>query len=242
VFRRFILTFCVLAAGSAGCTRTNPANRARPSQTLPPPTPPDGRIDRSGWPVIVAFGDSLTAGAGVPAPINYPSQLQAALDARGFKYRVVNAGVSGEISGEGRARVSAVLAHQPRIVILELGVNDGLRGYPLDQVRRNLAGIIEHLQAAGVQVLLAGMQVAPVLAGMRVPPVRMTSDYVDEFRKIFPDLASRYQLPLIPFFLEDVALVRELNQEDGLHPTAEGYSYVVRNVLAVLEPLLEKEK
>ena len=192
--------------------------------------------------MIVAFGDSLTAGAGVPAPVNYPSQLQAALDVRGFKYRVVNAGVSGETSGQGLARVDKVLAHKPRIVILELGVNDGLRGHRLDQVRSNLAAIIERLQAARVKVVLAGMQVAPVIAGMLVPPVRIDSDYVDQFRKIFPDLASRYRLPLIPFFLEDVALVRELNQEDGLHPTAEGYSYVVRNVLGVLEPLLEKEQ
>ena len=192
--------------------------------------------------MIVAFGDSLTAGAGVLATLNYPSQLQAALDARGFTYRVVNAGVSGETTGEGRARVNKVLAHKPRIVILELGVNDGLRGHRLDQIRGNLAAIIERLQATDVKVVLAGMEVAPVLAGMLVPPVRIASGYVDEFRKIFPDLASRYGLPLIPFFLEDVALVRDLNQEDGLHPTAEGYSYVVRNVLEVLQPLLEKEQ
>ena len=180
--------------------------------------------------MIVAFGDSLTAGAGVLATLNYPSQLQAALDARGFTYRVVNAGVSGETTGEGRARVNKVLAHKPRIVILELGVNDGLRGHRLDQVRSNLAAIVERLQATGVKVVLAGMQLPP----------RMASDYANEFRKIFPDLASRYGLPLIPFFLEDVALVRELNQGDGLHPTAEGYSYVVRNVLRVLEPLLRR--
>jgi acyl-CoA thioesterase-1 len=193
---------------------------------------PDGRIDRSKWPVIVAFGDSLTAGAGVPGAVSYPSQLQAALDTRGFKYRVVNAGVSGETTGEGLARVDAILASDPRIVILELGVNDGLRRYRLDEVRKNLAGIVEKLQASGVQVVLAGMQVPP----------RVSPDYAAEFRKIFPDLASRYRVPLIPFFLGDVALVPELNQEDGLHPNAEGYSYVVHNVLSVLEPLLRKDR
>jgi acyl-CoA thioesterase-1 len=194
---------------------------------------PDGRIDRSTWPVIVTFGDSLTAGAGVPGVVSYPSQLQAALDARGLKYRVVNAGVSGETSGEGLSRLDAVLGNDPRIVILELGVNDGLRKYPLDEVRKNLRAIMEKLQASGVQIVLAGMQ---------VPPRLSSPEYAAEFRKIFPELASRYRVPLIPFFLEDVALVRELNQEDGLHPNAEGYSYVVRNVLSVLEPLLRKDR
>jgi acyl-CoA thioesterase I len=193
---------------------------------------PDGRIDRSGWPVIVAFGDSLTAGAGVRPPVSYPSQLQAALDARGFRYRIVNAGVSGETSGDGLSRVEEVLAHRPRIVILELGINDGLRGHRLDQVRKNLGAIIERLQAKDVRVVLAGMQVPP----------RLGLAYAAEFRGIFPDLASRYRLPLIPFFLEDVALVPELNQDDGLHPNAEGYSYVARNVLNVLEPLLQKDR
>jgi acyl-CoA thioesterase-1 len=231
--RRLPVAICLLlAAVNVGCTRSEPANRPRPSATLPPPAVPDSRIDRSGWPVIVCFGDSLTAGAGIPAAVSYPSQLQAALDARGFKYRVVNAGVSGETSGEGRSRVDAVLERDPRIVVLELGVNDGMRGHRLDQVRTNLAFIIERLQKSGVQVVLAGMQIPP----------RFPSDYAREFREIFPDLASRHRLPLIPFFLEDVALVRDLNQEDGLHPNAEGYSYVVRNVLAVLEPLLRRDR
>lgn len=193
---------------------------------------PDGRIDRSKWPVIVAFGDSLTAGEGVPLAVNYPSQLQAALDARGFKYRVVNAGVSGETSSDGLARVGAVLAQHPSIVILELGANDGLRGHRLEELRKNLIVIIEQLQASGARVVLAGMQV----------PRRVAPEYAARFRQIFPDLAARYGLPLIPFFLQDVALVRELNQDDGLHPNAEGYSYVARNVLKVLEPLLQKER
>jgi acyl-CoA thioesterase I len=219
---------CIAFASAAACADFPPADRPRPAEAAPPPARPDAHIDRSGWPVIVAFGDSLTAGQGVPPDLNYPSQLQAALDARALKYRVVNAGLAGDTTGGGRSRVDTVLAQNPRIVILELGVNDGLRGHRLDRIRDNLAAIIERLQAKGVQVVLAGMMV----------PSRFSPHYADGFGKIFPDLAAKYRLALIPFFLQDVALVRDLNQPDGLHPTAEGYSYVVRNVLRIVEPLL----
>ena len=215
------------AAVNVDCAKTSAADRPRPASTVPAPVPPDMRVDRSRWPVVVAFGDSLTAGAGVPAAVNYPSQLQAALDERGLEYRVVNAGVSGETTGDGLERLDSVLAHHPRVVILEFGANDGLRGHSLAAMRNNLSAMIERLQANGVQVVLAGMKI----------PSR-SARYAEEFSRIYPELASRYRLPLIPFFLQDLALVRDLNQPDGLHPTAEGYSYVVRNVLQVLEPLL----
>ncbi|MFO7274141.1 MAG: arylesterase [Bacillota bacterium] len=190
---------------------------------------PDPRIDRTGWPVIVAFGDSLTAGLGVDPNENYPSQLQAQLDARGYRYRVVSAGVSGELTAGGLGRVEQVLEHRPQIVILELGANDGLQARPVAEVRENLAAIIARLQEAGVIVLLAGM---------RAPP-NFGPEYEAAFAQIYPDLAAEFGVPLIPFFLEGVAGSPYLNQRDGIHPTAEGYAVVVRTVLSALEPLLQ---
>jgi acyl-CoA thioesterase I len=222
--------FAVALATLLGCERFPEADRPRPTAKVSPPTQPNPSIDRSGWPVVIAFGDSLTAGPGVPGPLTYPSQLQAALDERNLEYRVVNAGASGETTADGLARIEAVLAYRPRIVVLELGANDGLRHYPVGVARDNLAAIIERLQGAGIQVVLAGMKV----------PSR-SPQYADEFSRIYPELASRYRVPLIPFFLEDIALVRDLNQPDGLHPNAEGYAYVTRNVLRVLEPMLRKK-
>lgn len=196
-----------------------------------PPTvlTPDPERDRSDWPVIVAFGDSLTAGLGVEPDRNYPSQLQALLDQAGYRYRVVNAGISGELTAGGLLRVETVLEHQPQIIILELGANDGMQAVPVAEVRANLAGIIEHVQAAGAQA---------VLAGMMAPP-NYGEEYQQAFAQIYPDLAAAYDLPLIPFFLEGVAGSPYLNQRDGIHPTPEGYAIVVRNVLATLEPLLQ---
>ncbi|MBP2019014.1 acyl-CoA thioesterase-1 [Symbiobacterium terraclitae] len=191
---------------------------------------PDPGVDRTGWPVIVAFGDSLTAGHGVEPDRNYPSQLQALLDELGYRYRVVNAGVSGEMTAGGLSRVGTVLEHGPEIVILELGANDGMQAVPPDEVRANLAAIVEQLQAAGATV---------VLAGMRAPP-NYGSEYEAAFARIYPDLAEAYGLPLIPFFLEGVAGSPYLNQRDGIHPTAEGYAIVVINVLETLEPLLRR--
>ena len=191
---------------------------------------PDAGLDRTGWPVIVAFGDSLTAGLGVEPDRNYPSQLQALLDGLGYRYQVVNAGLSGELSAGGLTRVDTVLEHAPEVVILELGANDGMQAVPTDEVRANLATIVEHLQAAGATV---------VLAGMRAPP-NYGSEYEEAFARIYPDLADASGLPLVPFFLEGVAGSPYLNQRDGIHPTAEGYAIVVRNVLETLEPLLRR--
>jgi len=191
---------------------------------------PDPKLDRTGRPVIVAFGNSLTAGHGVDPDRNYPSQLQALLDELGYRYRVVNAGVSGELTAGGLNRVDEVLAHEPEIVILELGANDGMQARPAEEVRADLAAIIARLQEAGVTVLLAGM---------RAPP-NHGPEYEEAFAQIYPDLAAEYGVPLIPFFLEGVAGSPYLNQRDGIHPTAEGYAIVVRTVLSELEPLLRR--
>lgn len=187
--------------------------------------------DRSGWPVIVAFGDSLTFGLGVPYEKNYPSVLQTELDKLGYRYRVVNAGISGDTTAGGLARVETVLTHKPKVVILELGANDGLRGQPVDKMKANLAAMIERFQKAGVTVVLAGIQIPP----------NYGPDYTREFKQAFFDLAESYKVPFIPFILEGVAADPKLNQPDGIHPTAEGYPIILRkNILPVLLPLLQK--
>jgi acyl-CoA thioesterase-1 len=149
---------------------------------------------------------------------------------QGLAYEVINAGVSGETSAGGLRRVEWILKSQPRLVILELGANDGLRGQPLKKTYDNLKGIIEGLQAEGVIVVLAGMRL----------PLNYGDDYTEEFSDLYERLAREYDVPFIPFFLEGVATHRHLNQGDGLHPNAEGYSIVVQNVWRTLQPILKE--
>ncbi len=179
-------------------------------------------------PIIVAFGNSLTAGSGVDPRENYPSKLQARIDAAGYRYRVVNAGASGDTSYQGLNRIQGIIELRPAVAIVELGANDGLRGLPAEATRRNLVAIVSQLQLAGAKVVLAGMQ---------MPPNR-GARYTKAFRQIFMEVADEYDAALIPFFLEGVGGRPELNQDDGIHPTAEGYDVIVENVWKVLQPLL----
>ena len=183
-------------------------------------------------PRIVAFGNSLTAGLGVPPDQSYPAHLQRTLDAAGYAYRVVNAGVSGDTTAGGIRRVSWVLNSKPAIVILELGGNDGLRGLSLHETKANLERIIQQLQQASVTV---------VLAGMKLPP-NYGQDYTAGFEALYQALAKQYHLTLIPFFLDGVAGSSSLNQADGIHPTGEGYRLIVEKVFPALEPLLERNR
>jgi acyl-CoA thioesterase-1 len=183
-------------------------------------------------PRIVAFGDSLTAGLGVAAEEAYPARLQRRLDERGLRYRVINAGVSGDTTAGGLRRVDWVLKSRPEFVILELGGNDGLRGLNLQQTKANLAEIIQRCQAASVKV---------ILAGMKLPP-NYGADYTKGFEAIYPALAKQYRLTLIPFFLGGVAGSASLNQADGIHPTSEGYRIIADKVLEALAPLLSERK
>lgn len=226
-----VALFVVLAGalGMAGCGPTRSGVETKPAAASLPPEPVKAEPDRTGWPVIVAFGDSLTEGYRVDPQQNYPSRLQAALDEKGYQYRVVNAGISGDTTTGGLNRVQGVIDQKPSIVILELGANDGLRGMPLDKMKENLQGMIERLQAAQIQVVLAGIQIPPNLG----------PEYTQRFAQTFEELAEANQIPLIPFFLDGVAARPELNLPDGIHPTGEGYVYVVKNVLPVLEPLLK---
>jgi acyl-CoA thioesterase-1 len=181
-------------------------------------------------PVIVALGDSLTAGAGVPPEQSYPAKLQVELDQRGLAYRVVNAGISGDTTAGGLDRLGSVLRLKPQWVIVELGANDGLRGLPIEATRANLAAIIERLQQAGTGVILAGMQIPP----------NYGPDYTRQFAALYPELARRYRAPLIDFFLDQVAARPELNLGDGIHPSPAGYRLVTENVLKVLLPLIQR--
>ncbi len=191
--------------------------------------PGDSRAAR---PRIVAFGDSLTAGYGLPAGQSYPALLQGMLDRDGYNYEVVNAGVSGDTTSGGRRRIAWALdgaGGAPDILILELGANDILRGQPVAQMRENLAVIIEEAQRRGARVLLAGM----------LAPPNWGADYNRQVIEAYRSLADEYKVPLIPFFLENVAARRELNQQDGAHPNAAGTAIVAATVYKTLRPMLE---
>jgi acyl-CoA thioesterase I len=183
-------------------------------------------------PRIVAFGDSLTAGLGVAAEQAYPARLQRRLDEQGLRYRVINAGVSGDTTAGGLRRVDWVLKSRPDLVILELGANDGLRGLNLDETKSNLERIIKRCQEASVTV---------ILAGMKLPP-NYGTEYTKGFEAIYPALAKQYRLTLIPFFLEGVAGSASLNQADGIHPTGEGYRIIADKILETVKPLLNGRK
>jgi acyl-CoA thioesterase-1 len=180
--------------------------------------------------VIVAFGDSLTAGLGVKPEDSYPSRLEARLRAAGYDYRVVNAGVSGDTTAGGLRRVDWALKSKPEIVIVALGANDGLRGQDLKSVRSNLDAIVARFQKAGAQVLLAGMEMPP----------NYGARYTSEFRALFAEVARKRGATFMPFLLDGVAGDPRLNQPDGIHPTAEGYAAMSERLWPYLQPLLKR--
>lgn len=179
---------------------------------------------------ILFYGDSLTAGYGLAPEFAFPALIQDELKQEGRNYKVVNAGVSGETSAGGLSRIDWVLNQKVDIFILELGANDGLRGLPLDQTRTNLQSIIDKVKTRYPECQL-------IIAGMMVPP-NMGSDYASEFSSLYPDLANKNEIKLIPFLLDGVAGDKELNLADGIHPNVEGHKIVAKNVMGVLEPML----
>lgn len=179
-------------------------------------------------PVILALGDSLTAGYGLPAEDSFPSQLEAALARRGIAARVVNGGVSGDTSAGGLSRLDWLLADRPDLVIVELGANDGLRGIDPQVTRRNLDAIVARIKETGAGI---------VLAGMRAPP-NLGAEYDAAFAGLYRELAHKYDVAYYPFFLEGVAANPTLNQEDGIHPTAAGVAVIVENMLPVVSEAL----
>jgi acyl-CoA thioesterase-1 len=179
--------------------------------------------------VLVVFGDSISAGYGVPQGRSYPDDLQRKLDADGYAWRVVNMGVSGDTTEGGVARMNTVVAAKPALVLLELGGNDGLRGLPLAMTRANLDQMIGTFEKGGARVVVAGMTL----------PANYGPDYIHAFEKIFTDLAAKYKAPLIPFILADI-ITPDLRffQPDHIHPTAEGAEIVSTTVLKTIKPLL----
>lgn len=180
--------------------------------------------------VILFFGDSLTAGYGLSTEEAFPALAEKQLNKSGKSVKVVNAGLSGETSAGGLSRIDWILRQPIDIFVLELGANDGLRGLPLDQTRKNLQAIIDKVKTKYPKVKF-------VLAGMMVPP-NMGKEYAADFKKIYPDLAKKNNATLIPFLLEDVGGIEKLNQTDGIHPNVEGHKIVARNISKILEPLL----
>jgi len=185
--------------------------------------------------VVVVIGTSLTAGLGLPDPeLGYAGQLQAKMDAEGLPFRVVNAGVSGDTSRGGLERIDWVLMAQPRVLVIELGGNDALRGIEPTSMEENLQAIIDRarLQRDDVEIVLVGMQAPPNLG----------STYGARFSVVFPRVAERNGARLVPFLLEDVGGIPELNQPDGIHPTVEGHQILADNVWRTLGPLLRELK
>ena len=180
-------------------------------------------------PVILAFGNSLTAGFGVPDAQSYPSRLQNILIQNGYPHKVVNGGVSGDTTAGGVRRIKWLMKHAPEIVILELGANDGLRGLSLEEMESNLEKIIGVCEEGGAKVLLTGMKAPP----------NYGEEYTVKFEKVFIRLAEKYNLRFVPFFLEGVAGVREHTQSDGIHPLGSGYSIVVETIWKYLKPLMD---
>jgi len=179
---------------------------------------------------ILFFGDSLTAGYGLSPEQAFPAKVEEILNQNGFRYNVVNAGLSGETSAGGLSRINWILKSKIDIFILELGANDGLRGLPLQQTRENLQSIIDKVKTKYPDVRI-------ILAGMMVPP-NMGEDYSKEFQNLFPQLAKKNNALLIPFLLEGVAGDANLNQADGIHPNVKGHEIVARNVMKILEKIL----
>jgi len=179
-------------------------------------------------PVIMAFGDSLVAGYGLAQSESFPSRLQQKLDSKGFKYRVVNAGVSGDTSAGGVRRIDWAMKQSPEIMIVELGANDGLRGQPTAELKKNLSTIVKQSLDGGAKVILIGMEAPPNLG----------PDYTQEFRQVYRDVAREFHVPLMPFFLMDVGGIASLNQGDAIHPNAQGVDIIVENFWKVIEPML----
>ncbi|HEV3201662.1 MAG TPA: arylesterase [Bryobacteraceae bacterium] len=216
----------------AGCRPSESHPQQAPqhadSPASPAPGAPKPAAVADSRPVIACFGDSLTAGQGLDPGQSFPDLLQKDLDSRGLRYRVANMGVSGDTTQDGLERVSLVVAERPAIVLLELGANDGLRGQPVAGTEANLSQMIERLQKSGAKV---------VLAGITLPP-NYGPTYIQQFDRMYRDLAARYKLTTIPFLLAGVGGNPQFMQRDGLHPNAQGTRIVEATVFKTLEPLL----
>lgn len=223
----FILSFIISAFAFSAC-EVSVAEKSPNGNINKPLIKPEIENDK---PKIIAFGDSLTAGFGVSEKESYPYLLQQKLDAEGYDYEVKNLGVSGETSLGGLERIDWVLEQDNiKIMILELGANDLLRGVPVENMKENLDKIITKAKAKNVEVLFCGM----------LAPPTMGAEYQRDYVAAFPDLATKHEVKFVPFLLENIALDKKLNQADGIHPNAEGTKIMMQNIYKELKPMLKK--
>ena len=231
----FILAVLVLML--SGCKANEDAKPTKPDDSTParsaepaPVAAPAMPAVADSRPLLVCFGDSLTAGYGTEAGQSYPDYLQANLDAKGYHYRVVNEGVSGATSKDGVTRLAEILAMKPTVVVVEFGGNDGLRGLPVADMRTNLDTMVSALKASGAKVVIAGITLPPDYG----------PDYINQFAASYPLLAKKYRVPIVPFILQGVFGVPGMMQEDKTHATAKGNEIVAKNILPMVTPLLKK--
>jgi acyl-CoA thioesterase-1 len=226
------LAVLLLGVAPAACNRGSPTPQSpAPAAPVAPKAPAAPKTpDDSGRPKIVVLGDSLTAGYGLLELQAFPALLQEKLNEDGYGWEVVNAGISGDTSAAGLQRLDWALDQgDVRILILELGANDGLRGLPVSEMKKNLAAIIDHAQSKSISVLLAGMEAPP----------NFGPEYTVSFRQVYRDLAKEHKVTLLPFLLDKVAGVATLNQSDGIHPNVEGARIVADTVWNVLKPMVD---
>jgi acyl-CoA thioesterase I len=224
-FRLRLPLALLLASMLPGACR--PTDSAAPPPDRRPAEPPQV-VTAAPRPRVVALGDSLTAGLGLGRIEAYPAVLQQRIDAAGYRFEVVNAGVSGDTTAGGLSRLDWSLDDDVRILIVALGGNDGLRGLPPGEMKRNIETIVGRAKSRGIAVLLAGME----------SPTNMGSDYQRRFHGVFPAVAREQRVAFLPFLLEGVAGRADLNQRDGIHPTAEGARAIADHLWPILEPML----
>lgn len=227
-----LLALAVSALISISCSR-DPRGESSDAASVPAPTASAAPAASkpavtAARPRIVVLGDSLTAGLGLAPAESYPSLLQQKIDRAGLNFEIVNAGVSGDTSAGGVRRLDWSLDGDVRVLVLELGANDGLRGLPVPDMVSNLSTIIERARGRGIAVLLCGMEAPP----------NFGATYTREFHAAFPALARKYRLPFVPFLLTGVAGTTNLNQADGIHPNVAGARIVADTVWTALEPML----
>ncbi len=223
----FIFLFVIWQVACSGTgSREEEKQISKPLENSTAQTPSTKKI-------ILFFGNSLTAGYGLEMDKAFPALIQAKVDTLGLNYKVVNAGLSGETTASGNTRIDWVLNQKVDIFVLELGGNDGLRGISIEETRKNLQQMIDKIKAKYQDCQI-------VLAGMQIPP-NMGQDYTASFRAVFPEIAEKNEVMLIPFLLADVGGEPELNQPDGIHPNEEGHKIVAENVWKILEEILKPE-
>ncbi len=215
-------------------TSLAPANRALPARALLTllavcliPLALCGQAPRK---TLICFGDSITAGYGLDASKSYPADLEPLLAKRGYAYRVLNQGVSGNTTKDAVARVRAIVALHPDVVVVEFGGNDGLRGLPLDTTRKNLDDVLTALQAAKIQILLVGITLPP----------NYGAEYIKTFNSVFRDAAAKHRVALMPMIYDGIYTVPGTIQQDGIHPTVKGSQMIAEHMLPLLLPLLRK--